>query len=185
MPACHRERPRSFCGKRKRIGDRTVVKIRMGRRHLALAASVVVCAAAATTSSRADERYAAMVFDPLSGQVLFAFAADQLRYPASLTKMMTLYVLFQELQANRLSMDSALTVSIHAAAQVPTKLGLQPGEAIKVEDAIKALVTHSANDVAGAIAENLEGDEPAFAARMTRVARGLDQHLFPERNWST
>jgi D-alanyl-D-alanine carboxypeptidase len=140
---------------------------------MALAASVVVCAAAVNTSGRADERYAAMVFDPLSRQVLFAVAADQLRFPASLTKMMTLYLLFQELRANRLSMDSPLTVSTHAAAQVPTKLGLKPGEAIKVEDAIKALVTHSANDVAFAIAENLEGDEPAFAARMTRVARGL------------
>jgi len=77
------------------------------------------------------------------------------------------------LSDRRRNHGSALTVSIHAAAQVPTKLGLQPGEAVGVEDAIKALVTHSANDVAVAIAENLEGDEPAFAARMTRVAREL------------
>ena len=150
-----------------------MVVIRSGWRHFALAASVVVCAAAAMTSSRADERYAAMVFDPQSGQVLFSQAANEPRYPASLTKMMTLYVLFQELRANRLSLDTPLPVSIHAAAQVPTKLGLQPGEAIRVEDAIKALVTHSANDVAVAIAENLDGAESAFAARMNGVARSL------------
>ena len=98
----------------------------VGRGQIALASSLALWAAA-PTSSHADERYAAMVFDTQSGQVLFARAADQPRYPASLTKMMTLYLLFQELQARRLSLDGLLTVSVHAAAQAPTRLGLQAG----------------------------------------------------------
>ena len=160
-------------GKENASGDLSMFKALRAGRTLRAGASCLAMWAAASTSSHADERYAAMVFDSKSGQVLFSEAADEPRYPASLTKMMTLYVLFQELQANRLTLDSALPVSVYAAAQVPTKLGLQPGEAIRVEDAIKSLVAHSANDVAVAVAENLEGAEPAFAARMTRVARSL------------
>ena len=87
--------------------------------------------------------------------------------------MMTLYVLFEDLERRRYSLESPLIVSEYAAAQTPTKLGLQSGEIIRVDEAIRALVTHSANDAAVAIAENLEGTELAFAARMTRTAHGL------------
>src|SRR5215213_1845060 len=116
---------------------------------------------------------AAIVADLTSGKVLFSQAAEEPRYPASLTKMMTLYLLFEDLEHRRYSLDSPLLVSEYAAAQTPTKLGLQSGETIRVDEAIRALVTHSANDAAVAIAENLEGSEPAFAARMTRAAHQL------------
>src|SRR5215210_1386505 len=134
--------------------------------------------------SRAADASAAIVADLTSGQVLFSQAADEPRYPASLTKMMTLYLLFEDLERRRYSLDSPFFVSEYAAAQTPTKLGLQSGETIRVEEAIRALVTHSANDAAVAIAENLEGSEPAFAARMTRAAHQLGMSSTQFRNAS-
>jgi len=116
--------------------------------------------------------------------VLYSDAADERRYPASLTKMMTLYVLFEDLEKGRVKLESPLKVSAHAAAQVPTKLGLQAGEMIRVEAAIKALVTRSANDAAVVIAENLAGSEPAFAERMTRTAHDLGMTSTRFRNAS-
>ena len=88
---------------------------------------------------------------------------NELRHPASITKVMTLYMLFEQLERGRLALNTPLRVSAHAAAQAPSKLGLEPGETIAVEDAIKALVTKSANDVAVVVAENLAGSEEAFA----------------------
>ena len=105
-----------------------------------------------------------------SGSILHAQAADTPRYPASLTKMMTLYVLFGYLKAGKLEPSTELTVTAHAASQAPTKLGLKPGATIKVSDAIKALVTQSANDAAAAIAENIAGTEENFARLMTDTA---------------
>jgi len=125
------------------------------------------------TSGSAAERHSAIVADLSSGQILVSEAADELCFPASLTKMMTLYLLFQELEHGRLHLDSPLAVSAHAAAQVPTKLGLRAGETILVDEAIRALIIQSANDVAVVVAENLEGEEQAFAGRMTRAARAL------------
>src|SRR5438105_15249533 len=84
---------------------------------------------------------ASIVIDVNSGQTLHANNADSLRHPASLTKIMTLYLLFEQLEAGKLKLDSRLSVSEHASAQAPTKLGLRPGQTIEVEDAIKALVT--------------------------------------------
>jgi D-alanyl-D-alanine carboxypeptidase len=121
----------------------------------------------------ADERYAAIVQDLRSGQVLFSRAADEPRFPASLTKMMTLYVLFQELQRGRMSLRTPLAASPVAEAQPRTKLGLRAGETITVEDSVKALVTHSANDVAVVVAENVAGSEAQMADRMTRTAQAL------------
>jgi D-alanyl-D-alanine carboxypeptidase len=121
----------------------------------------------------AEGREAAIVCDVRSGDVLFSRAADEQRYPASLTKMMTLYVLFQDLQRGRYSLNSTLLVSPYAAAQPRTNLGLKAGEAITVDQAIRALVVHSANDAAVVIAENLAGSEQAMADRMTRTARAL------------
>ncbi len=117
--------------------------------------------------------YAAMVVDANSGKVLYAINENELRHPASLTKVMTLYLLFEQLERGKLTMDSQLKISAHAAAQQPSKLGLDVGETIGVEDAIKAIVTRSANDVAVAIAENVGGDEDTFAAAMTRKAHQL------------
>ncbi|MCB1518548.1 MAG: SPOR domain-containing protein [Hyphomicrobiaceae bacterium] len=117
--------------------------------------------------------YAGIVVDAKTGNTLYSYAADSLRYPASVTKVMTLYILFQEIKSGRLSLSSPLRVSEHAAAAVPTKLYVRPGTTIKVEDAIKALVTLSANDVARVIAENISGTESKFAERMTLTAHAL------------
>ncbi len=108
-----------------------------------------------------------------TGIILYSQAPDTPRYPASLTKMMTLYVLFGCLKDGKISLSSDLTVTPHAESQAPTKLGLKQGMTIKVEDAIKALVTQSANDAAVTIAENLAGTEENFARYMTQTARSI------------
>jgi D-alanyl-D-alanine carboxypeptidase len=117
--------------------------------------------------------YAAIVVDANSGKVLEAVNPDSPRHPASLTKIMTLYVLFEQLNAGKLKLDSRLTVSAHAAAQEPSKLGLEPGQTIEVEDAIKAIVTKSANDIAVVVAETIGGSEEEFARIMTHRAHAL------------
>jgi D-alanyl-D-alanine carboxypeptidase len=117
--------------------------------------------------------YAAIVIDDNSGRILHESEPDAPRHPASLTKVMTLYLLFGELEAGRLRLDSELPVSARAAMQNPTKLGLKAGQIIKVDDAIRGLVTKSANDAAVVIAEAIGGSEPDFAALMTRKARAL------------
>lgn len=117
--------------------------------------------------------FAAIVVDGNSGRTLYARNEHELRHPASVTKVMTLYLLFEQLEKGRLRLDSPLMISSRAAAQAPSKLGLRPGETISVENAIKALVTKSANDIACAVAENIGGDEHSFAQMMTRKAHAL------------
>ncbi len=117
--------------------------------------------------------FAAIVVDGNSGRVLYARNADEPRHPASITKVMTLYLLFEQLEKGRLHLNSRLTISEHAARQAPTKLGLAPGATISVDDAIKAIVTLSANDIAVAVAERIGGSEDNFAALMTRQAHAL------------
>ena len=117
--------------------------------------------------------YAAMVVDVKSGKTLHAVNEDALRHPASITKVMTLYMLFEQMERGKFALDSELTISAHAAAQAPSKLGLRPGQTIAVEDAIKAIVTKSANDVACAIGENIAGSEERFAEMMTAKAHAL------------
>jgi D-alanyl-D-alanine carboxypeptidase len=117
--------------------------------------------------------YAAIVVDDNSGSVLHEIMADEPRHPASLTKIMTLYLLFEQLEAHKLTLDTALPVSARAAIQRPTKLGLKAGQTIKVEDAIKGLVTKSANDAAVVVGEALAGSEEECADLMTRKARAL------------
>jgi D-alanyl-D-alanine carboxypeptidase len=117
--------------------------------------------------------FASIVVDGNSGTVLQAANPDALRHPASLTKVMTLYLLFERLEPGRIKLDSPLKVSEHAAEQAPTKLELKPGQAITVEDAIKSMVTKSANDAAVTVAENLAGDEENFAKLMTQKAHAL------------
>src|SRR5262245_13828793 len=118
-------------------------------------------------------RYAAFVLDGNTGKALHEASPDKLRHPASLTKVMTLYLLFELLEAGKLKLNTPLQVSEHASIQSPTKLGLRAGQTIEVEDAIKALVTRSANDAAVVIAEAVAGDEQEFAKLMTRKARAL------------
>lgn len=117
---------------------------------------------------------AAMVADMDTGRVLYSENATDLNYPASLTKIMTLYLTFDALEHGRLHLDDYLIVSNAAANAEPVKLGLPAGSKISVEDAIKAVAVHSANDVARVLAENLKGGkEGNFASLMTRVAREI------------
>lgn len=118
-------------------------------------------------------KYSALVVDQSSKKILYQKDARMKRYPASLTKVMTLYIMFEALEKGKLHMNQSLHVSAHAAGQPPSKLNLKGGETIKVKDAIDALVVKSANDVAVAVAENLAGSEKNFAKRMTLRAKQL------------
>jgi D-alanyl-D-alanine carboxypeptidase len=124
-------------------------------------------------TARYNPPYAAIVVDANSGAVLHENSADSPRHPASLTKIMTLYMLFERLEVGKIKLDTEMDVSAHAASQSPSKLGLKAGSNIRVEDAIRSLVTKSANDAAVVVAETLGGDEPEFARMMTRKARAL------------
>jgi D-alanyl-D-alanine carboxypeptidase len=118
-------------------------------------------------------RYSSIVVDAASGDVLEEVNADQPRHPASLTKMMTLYMTFEALRDRRISLDQGVPVSPHAASMEPTKLGLLPGSRLTVEQAILGLITKSANDAAAALSELLGGSEDRFAQMMTLRARAL------------
>ena len=117
--------------------------------------------------------YAAIVVDANTGKTLDETSADSPRHPASLTKVMTLYLLFERLDAGKIKLGAALPVSEHASEQAPTKLGLRPGQSIVVEDAIRGIVTRSANDAAVVLAEAIGGDEESFAKMMTAKAHAL------------
>ena len=117
--------------------------------------------------------YSAIVVDANSGRTLYARDENELRHPASITKVMTLFLLFEQLEKGRFQLDSDIKVSAHAHAQQPTKLGLPIGASISIEDAIKAIVTRSANDMAVAIGEAIAGDEDSFAEQMTQKAHAL------------
>jgi D-alanyl-D-alanine carboxypeptidase len=144
---------------------------RQGLRYCLLGLAPVVTAVA--HAEEYSPPSASIVVDGHSGAVLQASHPDALRHPASLTKIMTLYLLFERLEVGKIKLDSPLKVSEHASGQAPTKLGLKPGETISVEDAIKAIITKSANDAAVVVAENLGGDESNFAKLMTQKARAL------------
>ena len=131
-----------------------------------------------------SDRYASIVIDAGTGDVLSSVNADEFRYPASLTKMMTLYLLFEALQDRRVSLDQLVPVSSSAASMSPTKLGLLPGTMITVEQAILGLVTKSANDAAAALGELMGGDEERFAQMMTLRARALGMSRTTFRNAS-
>jgi D-alanyl-D-alanine carboxypeptidase len=118
--------------------------------------------------------YAAIVVDDNTDQTIYEVNADEPRHPASLTKIMTLYMLFEQLEAGKLKLDTPLPVSAHAAGMAPVKLGLKAGQTIPLEDALKAMVTKSANDAAAVVAEAIGGGDEAEGARlMTAKARAL------------
>ncbi|UGV27140.1 peptidase M15 [Rhodopseudomonas boonkerdii] len=148
------------------------------RRHKGKAKSHV------TRVSSYNPAFASIIVDGNSGAVLQSTNPDALRHPASLTKIMTLYMLFEKLEQGKISLDSQMPVSQHASEQSPTKLGLRPGQTLRVEDAIKGLVTRSANDAAVVIAEAIAGDEDDFAKLMTRKARALGMSRTVYRNAS-
>jgi len=118
-------------------------------------------------------KYAAVVIDANTGQMLYGVNATDRRYPASLTKMMTLYLLFEAMDQGRVTRETQIPVSPHAAAMPPTKLHFRPGETIDIDSAIRAMVTKSANDVAVAVGEYLGGTETRFAGLMNEKARQL------------
>jgi len=144
-------------------------------------ALIAVCLILATPPAAAySPPKASLVIDANSGRTLHASSARAPRYPASLTKVMTLYVLFGYLRDGRLDLDTRLTVSENAAKRPPSKVGFKPGDSLTVRAAIRLLVTKSANDVAAVVAENIAGSESAFARLMTRKARqmGMDDTTF-------
>jgi D-alanyl-D-alanine carboxypeptidase len=152
-----------------------MLRIRTGARHGLRGGMFGFVAALFTISGGPSHAapYADIVVDANSGTVLHSTNPDAQRHPASLTKIMTLYLLFEQLEAGKLKLDSPLQVSKEAAGQMPTKLGLKPGSTLAVEDAIKGMVTRSANDAAVVVAEAIAGDEDAFAKLMTRKAQAL------------
>jgi len=150
-------------------------------RHALLALAVAMLAAGCSTTETLvveqpaveSGRYSALVIDGSNGRMLYASNATAQRFPASLTKMMTLYMTFEALDQGRISKSTEIPVSARAARQPPTKIGIRPGQTIDVESAIRALCVKSANDVAAALGEYLGGSEEEFAAMMTIRARRL------------
>jgi D-alanyl-D-alanine carboxypeptidase len=145
---------------------------------------VLIALSSAAQPAHAAARHAALVIDANTGTALHEDAADELRHPASLAKIMTLYLAFEAIERGRTSYATRIRVSVAAAAAPPTKLGLEAGSEIALIDAIKALITKSANDMAVAIAEHLAGSEEQFAALMTEQARRLGMTATQFRNAS-
>jgi D-alanyl-D-alanine carboxypeptidase len=160
--------------------------MRSYNRHcLGAAVFFLLCIQLLTISTaQANPRYAAIVIDVESGDVLHAANADATRYPASLTKMMTLYMLFEAIENGSMHMSQPLPVSSHAASMPASKLWLAAGSTIQVEDAIKALVVRSANDIAVVVAEALGGTEANFGRMMTQRANELGMTRTVFRNAS-
>ena len=131
-----------------------------------------------------NSRYASIVVDAASGEVLFSRFADARRYPASITKVMTLYLTFEALESGKIKLTDNLTVSPRAASQPPSKLGLAAGQSISLDDAMRATAVRSANDMAVVLAEHIAGSEAQFTARMTAKARelGMDHTRFTTAN---
>ena len=134
---------------------------------------LLLAAATPADAQVGSARYSSIVVDATSGDVLEEVNPDEPRHPASLTKMMTLYLTFEALRDRRIALDQSVPVSPHAASMEPTKLGLLPGSRLTVEQAILGLVTKSANDAAAALGEMLGGSEDRFAQMMTLRARAL------------
>ncbi|GEO84964.1 D-alanyl-D-alanine carboxypeptidase [Ciceribacter naphthalenivorans] len=152
-------------------------------RQFACAALVLLAALGMNASAAtAAPTYGGIVVDAKTGKVLYSENADSLRYPASLTKMMTLYLTFEALESGRISLNSKVPISAHAASEPPSKLGVGAGRSVTVEQAILSLVTRSANDVATALGEFLGGSEARFAQMMTSKARSLGMTKTTYRN---
>ncbi len=157
-----------------------------GPKLLAALAAVLLMAGLSRPAAAqvGSDRYASIVIDPQTGNILEAANMDEPRYPASLTKMMTIYMLFEAVRDRRLSWNEVVPVSVHAASMSPSKLGLLPSTTITVEQALLGLVTKSANDAAAALGELMGGDEDRFAQMMTLRARALGMTRTTFRNAS-
>ncbi|WP_064838562.1 MULTISPECIES: D-alanyl-D-alanine carboxypeptidase [unclassified Rhizobium] len=150
---------------------------------LSVALTVVLVDSVNAEAEAANSKYAGIVVDAKTGNVLYSENADRLQYPASLTKMMTIYMTFEALEQGRIRLDTPVPFSAHAAAQAPTKLGVRAGGTITVEQGILGLVTLSANDAATALGEMLGGgSEDRFAQLMTAKAHALGMTRTTYRN---
>ena len=151
---------------------------------VAVGSALLLSHASASDAAAANKKYAGFVIDANNGHVLYSDRADEYRYPASLTKMMTLYLTFDALKRGQIRLDSAMPVSAYASARPPSKLGLRPGNTLQVEEAIYSLVTKSANDAAVVLAEFLGGSESEFARKMTSTAHqlGMSRTTFKNAN---
>lgn len=136
----------------------------------------------ASKSDMSNPKYASIVLDAETGKVLSSRYPDKIVHPASLTKMMTMYMVFREIEAGRMSLNQSITVSSHAASQPPSKVGLRAGSRIKVKDALGLVVTLSANDLATALGEAVSGSESKFARDMTNVAHAMGMNSTQFRN---
>ena len=157
---------------------------RQRRAGALLLAAVGLLPALMATPAMARQGFATITVDARSGRVLYAHNADAPRIPASITKVMTIYELFTEIRRGRYTLSSRLVMTRDAARRPPSKLYIKPGRTFTVDQAIRALITKSANDVAAAVAANIAGSEAAFARRMTRTARRLGMTRTVFRNAS-
>lgn len=156
-------------------------------RNFVLLFGLVLAAACSAPRETGAAPYAAFVMDARTGQTLYAENADARLHPASLTKMMTLYIAFQEIEKGNLSLDSVVTVTPYAASQPPSRLGLKAGQKIQMRYLIRAAAIKSANDAAAAIGDHISGNQQAFAKRMTKTARamGMKNTTFKNANGLT
>jgi len=169
-----RKAGQAFSGWGKTLGGPSSLG-RAGAFALAIAAGSTMVAASTARAEDLSEnnRYAGIVVDAVSGEVMYSARADQARYPASLTKIMTLYMVFDALERGDIKPDDMITISSHASAQAPVKVYLRPGDEIDVDTAMRLAAMYSANDMAVALAEKVAGNEQRFAAMMTVKAQEL------------
>jgi len=146
---------------------------RLAARFAAIIVYSAITIALGAGAVQAKQPYAGIVMDAKTGKVLYSHEGTSTRFPASLTKMMTLYMMFEAMEQGKVTKKTRIRFSRHAASMVPSKLGVKAGSSISAEQAIYALVTKSANDAAAAVGEHLGGTESEFAAMMTRKARQL------------
>ncbi len=165
------------------VGSLVKARTRKGFVFSKLAIALIV-SAFIWSSSTAQAKYASIVIEAETGRILNEVNADELNHPASLTKMMTLYLTFEALKAGKINLDTPFAVSQHAASRAPSKLNLVAGQTITVRNLVLAVITKSANDAASVLAEGIGGTEPAFAQRMTEKARQLGMSRTVYRNAS-
>jgi len=182
-----------IAGIRPDFGPAPVRRLLMAMAAMLLLAVTAACSTTDTmrtvqpmmTPSGGDpDKYAALVIDGSTGRTLYSVNAEAQRYPASLTKMMTLYMLFEAMDSGRVTPDTQIVMSAHAASQPPSKMRVRAGDSIDAATAVGALATKSANDVAAAVGEHLGGSEDQFAMMMTAKARQIGMRRTVFRNAS-
>jgi len=146
---------------------------RFTARIIAISLSAILVSALISAPAQARQPYAGIVMDAKTGKVLYSSSGTKKRYPASLTKMMTLYMMFDAIESGKMSKKTRIRFSRHASSMQPSKLGVKAGSSISAEQAIYALVTKSANDAAAAVAEHIGGTEREFGKMMTKKARSI------------